>query len=188
MKKSAYFLSLLLFAMAILIGCGSKDGGKPGEKGESGDPKAYNDKLIGIQNTIIKEFIALSNTFSGADKAAIDAAYAKAVKVTGEAVEAIKKEGPYEGDDTFRQKLQALLEFYKSIVEKEYKDMIAIISKGQAITPEDMTKLQELQKSISERETKFDSEMQAAQSAFASKHGVQLKANELQQDIDKMSK
>ncbi len=177
MRKLVYTLSLAMFVMITLMACGEK-----------GNPKEYNDKLIGIQNTVIKEFLELSNTFASNDKAKIDVAYAKALKVTADAVEAIKKEGPYDGDDTFRQKLQALLEFYKSIVEKEYKEMIDILAKGAEITPEDMAKLEELQKSITEREKGLDAEMLKAQSDFATKHGVGLKENEYQKDIDKMNK
>jgi hypothetical protein len=186
MKKIAYLLTLSLFVVAVLMSCGSKEGEKTDEKGNTIDPKAYNDKLIGIQTQVISKFLDMSKTFTLQDKSAIDQAYAKVLKATGEAVEAVKLVGPYDGDDTFRQKLQALLEFYKSIAEIEYKEMIAIISKGPSITPEDMAKLEELNKSIRERENKLDSEMSQAQAAFTAKFGVKLKANELQKDIDSL--
>lgn len=186
MKKIAYLLSLSLFVVAMLMSCGSKEDVKTEVKDSTIDPKAYNDKLIGIQTSVIRKFLDMSTTFSSQDKAAIEVAYAKVLKATGEAVEEIKKVSPYDGDDTFRQKLQTLLEFYKSIAEIEYKEMIAIITKGAAITPEDQAKLEELSNSIKEREKVLDTEMSQAQKAFTSKFGVQLKANELQKDIDSM--
>lgn len=208
MKKIIYLLTLSFFLMAVLISCGSKEGDKPKEgelnkeavkttdtvtakeepKSGKPSPMEYNDRLIGIQNSVIKEFLELAKTLSSNDKAAIAAAYTKALEITNTAVEAVKKEGPFDGDDNFRLKLQALLEFYKSIVENEYKEMIKILSKGSKIKPKDMDKLTKIQASISERENKLDAEMSAAQSAFAVKNGIQLETNKFQKDIDSIGK
>mgnify|MGYP000933618681 CR=1 FL=1 len=206
MKKIVYLLSMSFLLMTIFIGCGGNGSDKPKDekkteitandtaapkeetKAENMDAKSYNDNLIDIQNSVITEFLALSQTFSSNDKASIDAAYKKSLEVTKKAVGDIKSAGPYEGDDEFRLKLQALLEFYQSIVENEYKEMIKIISKGSKIKPKDMDRLKEIQASITERETKLDADMAAAQSGFAVKHGFRLETNKLQKDIDNMNK
>lgn len=206
MKKIVYLLSMSFLLMTILISCGGNDSDKPKDekkteittndtaapkeepKAENQDAKSYNDKLIGIQNSVIREFLALSQTFSSNDKASIDVAYKKSLEVTKKAVEDIKNAGPYEGDDEFRLKLQALLEFYQSLVEKEYKEIIKIRSKGSNAKPKDINRLNEIQASITERETKLDADMAAAQSGFAVKYGFRLETNKLQKDIDNINK
>ncbi len=180
MKKTITFATLFSFALLIFVGCGET-------KKDTMDVKDYNDKLVAIQTSVVKSFLALTDAFSTGDKTKIDAAYAAALKATVDAVEAIKKEGPFEGDDTMRQKLQTLLEFYKSLAENEFKEMITIMAKYPNITPEEQNKLVEINNSITEREKKLDADFQVAHDAFAEKFGLRVVDNELQKEVDKMN-
>lgn len=148
-------------------------------------PKNYNDKLISYQEKVAKTFIDMIQLISSGDKSQIDVAYANALRASAEAVEEIKIVGPYEGNDLFRQKLQVLLEFYKSIIENEYKEMLKILELGSEIKQTDLDRLKEIQDSITRREAILDKEMSNAQKAFSEKYGIQLKENQYQNDLDK---
>ncbi len=175
MRRSVRFSALFLLTVLMLVNCGK--GPKEAEE--------YNNRLVAIQNNVIKTFIGLGESFSSKDKTKIDAAWAAAQKVTADAVEAVKKEGPFDGDDTFRQKLQALLEFYKSVVDIDYKELVEIIGKYPDLTQEDQQRANDINASVAERERPLDAEYQAVQKAFAEKYNLILKENELQKEIDK---
>ncbi|MCG3165316.1 MAG: hypothetical protein POELPBGB_01078 [Bacteroidia bacterium] len=77
----------------------------------------------------------------------------------------------------------ALFNFYQSIVSNEYVEMVKIIDKPE-LSQGDITRINELLASITEREAKLDAEFATQQEAFAKLNGFTLERNELQDDID----
>ncbi len=80
----------------------------------------------------------------------------------------------------------ALFDFYKSIVSNEYKEMVSIINHPE-LSEGDITQLNELIASITEREEKLDADFAAEQEAFAKMNNFTLEENELQDELDKIS-
>ncbi len=183
-----YVLSLtLLFALMLLS---TAVYGKPKN---TVSPLDYNNRLIAIQNTVIQTLLDFTNTLQAIDKEdlsnsfkKVEKEYSNIKKVAGQAVKDIRKQKPYNNDDSFRKAMQDLIEFYQSIIKNEYREMINIIKKGDRMTQDDIRRLEELQASISERENVYDKRLDETQNAFAEKYGLQLKENEYQDKIDKM--
>lgn len=177
MKKfGTIFAAVLLFA--FLTSCGNK----------TDEALQYSNKLVELQTNVYKAFITFSNSMASADMPKIKENHQLAVKAANDALDAIKKIEPFDGDDNLRLKMQALLEFYLSILNNEFKEAVAIIEKGTNATPEDIIKINALSSNITQKEAKLDSEAQAAQKAFSEKYKFTLQTSEIQKEVDNMSK
>jgi len=164
MKKNASILALFLMALVFTTGCAKSSKGA----------MEYHEKLAAIKTTALSAFIEMNRALGSNDKTKYTPAYDAAVKATNEAVEAVKKEGSFNGDDNYRQKLQALLEFFQSVVANEYQMVISIISKYPNVTQDDQDQLNGLSLSISQREAKLQEELRAAQKEFSEDYGVTI--------------
>ncbi len=135
----------------------------------------YNDNIVAIQTKVMDAFLDLTDRFSSGDQKEIKKLHDNLMKVTKSSVAEIKKIKPFKGEDEFRKKMQNLLIFYQSIAEKEYREILAVLSKGETATQADWDRISEIQKSITERESVLDREMSQAQKAFSDKFGFRLK-------------
>jgi len=150
-------------------------------------PVEYNDAIINEQTKISKVMLDMAGAFgTDINKAEI---YRKVlVKQCVLSIETTQKLPAYDGSTKFRDAGVALYTFYKSISEKEYKEMIDILRKGSEITEADITKLTSLEQEITVKETPLDDAFQAAQTEFAKKYDLLLEENKMQDDIDNLSK
>jgi ATP-dependent DNA ligase len=130
----------------------------------------------------------LSKTFETAEAVNMDEKLGLLNKQAIASVEALQKMEAYEGNDNLRKNAVALFEFYKSLSESEFKEMVEILKKKSNITVKDLTRMDELNKGIVERETVLDKNLSDAQQAFATKYGFPIEKNKLQNEIDDMNK
>lgn len=180
-----YFITVLSFFVIILSSCGSNEGK---EVKPEMTPLDYNDAIITEQSKIINAMLNLSKAFETADATTMDTKLELLTKQASTAIEALEKMEPYKGDNTLRASAIALFEFYKSLSENEFDEMVDILKKKEKITKEDFAKMEELNKGIVEKETVLDKNLSDAQNAFASKYGFQIERNKLQDKIDNMNK
>lgn len=76
-----------------------------------------------------------------------------------------------------------LFKFYQSIVANEYVEMVKIVEKPELVDA-DITRINELLASITDREAVLDADFAAQQEAFAKLNGFTLERNELQDELD----
>lgn len=149
----------------------------------------YNDRVVEYQGKIIEKMLDLSNTFQNGNQAVMDAKLKALQLQITESLAGISQMKDFKGNTRLRDATIALFEFYQSIAGTEYPEIINILSLGAAnITESDQNRLLEIHKDITEREAKFDNELQAAQKEFALVYGIDIKANQYQEQIDKMGK
>ncbi len=180
-----YFLTMLSFLLITLASCG---------KNESKDvkpvmtPLDYNDAIISEQSKIINAMLDLSKAFEKADETNMEDNLELLTKQAKSSIEALEKMEPFEGNNTLRASAIALFEFYKSLSENEFDEIADILKKKSEITGEDSNRMDELNRSIVERETVLDKNLSEAQHAFATKYGFGIEKNKLQNKIDSLSK
>jgi len=91
-----------------------------------------------------------------------------------------------EGSESLKKTALALFNFYKSIVAKEYREMVDIVKKTD-VSDADVTRLNEILADISAREEKIDADFAAQQEAFAQRNGFTLEENELQDKLNQIA-
>ncbi|MFH0893118.1 MAG: hypothetical protein V2A54_01680 [Bacteroidota bacterium] len=178
MKKVLSIAAMSLVLFLAFQSCGKKS---------SLTPIQYNDSIVGIQGKIIKAILDLSATFEGRNAAEMDASYSKLKTIIDDAITNVSKMEEYDGSTELRDAAKELFEFYKSVVGKEYGEMITILKKKDTdVTEADIKRIDEISADISKREKALDEKFAKAQEKFAKDNNIQIKENELQKDINKL--
>ncbi|MDQ7778134.1 MAG: hypothetical protein RDV41_00285 [Planctomycetota bacterium] len=137
---------------------------------------AYNDKIVAQQARIVK---AMTDVFNADDPSVMGQRLDAAIPVIDDAIKTVKAMDAFEGNTELRDTAVKLFEFYKSIGDVDYREMIEIGKKGPEPSEEDQKRMMAIQEDVSQREEVLDAEMERVQAAFASKHDFQLKPTEL---------
>lgn len=129
--------------------------------------QTYNNKLMTLMNNNSKDMQAMNAAMTSGD-------YKKAEEVRKtwashlkDALEQANEIGGYQGDETLQSAIVNGLSTYKKIVTDDYKQLIAIRSKGDSSQQEKENKLL---KNINQAFTKAANSINQAASAFISKH------------------
>jgi hypothetical protein len=145
----------------------------------------YNDKIVRLQSSIGKRMIAFSRTFSSKNMTLMEKKHSELLDSIDFALSRAEAMGPFNGSSELRDTAIKLFEFYQDISENEYDEMLDIFSQDE-ITESDVERIEELAEGIGEREEALDYEFAAVQKAFAKEHGILLRDNKLQRQIDTM--
>lgn len=150
--------------------------------------QSYNDYIIGKQRVVYDYIFKMSDAAKISPDAA-DKVIDEAIPAIGKTVADIKAMPSFKGDVAFRDAAVSLFEFYKTTFETSYKQIIAFNKKGDKLTKDDATKMQQISAEVSQKEAGLDMAMKTAQQAFATANNMQIQANtELQQKVDNMGK
>jgi hypothetical protein len=184
MKKTNFYL---FFALALITGIYSCSGdAKPGDtETEEYEPTMtaveYNDFIVNHQNSIISEMM---NWLRFEDDDLVGE-LEKVVEMTHAAVEEIKEKEPYPGGENLKKAALDLFMYYERTLGGAFME---VAEKFQAANGDiDMDTAMEIQTMIQEAtadEAKYDAAFAAAQQSFASANNMDIRKNELQDQID----
>ncbi|MGE0635181.1 MAG: hypothetical protein AB7P01_01980 [Bacteroidia bacterium] len=143
----------------------------------------FNDNIVEEQNKIGQRIIDFNYAVeAGTDT---DLPLQLTLEQTKASIAVIEKLSWQDGAALKKSAIE-LFKFYQSIVANEYVEMVKIIEKPD-LSEADITRLNELLASITEREAKLDADFAAQQDAFAKLNNFTLERNELQDELDKIS-
>lgn len=168
---------LTVLSMVVALGCSG---------GEAGGAIVYNDSIINHQNKVVNKMMALVETFGRKDHAEMTGKLGELNEALDKSITAVKAMEGYKGDTSLRDAIAELMEFYKDIFSNEYKEMIDIIGSTTPLGPDDVTRMQTIQKEVAVREKVLDDNLARVQREFAQKYNIQIKKNELQKEIDNL--
>ncbi|MCX6556078.1 MAG: hypothetical protein NTW95_01370 [Candidatus Aminicenantes bacterium] len=155
--------------------------------GSSNKAINYNDRIVGYQNKIIEKMLALADSFSQANPAAMQVKLLALNGQIDESLAVVSRMQDFKGNTRLRDAAVALFEFYRDIAAAEYAELVDILGKGTGnVTDGDRDRLQEIQSNITAREAEFDKELQEAQKEFALKYNIEVTENKYQKKIDGM--
>ena len=153
--------------------------------GYIGNAVDYNDMIIALQTRIIKSMIDFSKSFDSTDKTLMDKKHAELLATIEGVLKDAETIKSFRDSTEFRDAAMEMFKFYDSIAKKEYLEIMNILKRDKP-EAKDLARINEIVKSISDRETKLDSEFQKIQQAFARKHGIKLTDNRMQKQIDNL--
>jgi hypothetical protein len=145
----------------------------------------YNDKIVGLQSKILRSMIDFSKTFSSNNTDLMEKKYNDLLDSIDFALSGAEAMPPFNGSSAFRDTAIRLFEFYDDVANNEYGEIVEIFYQDE-ITRDDAERIEELAEDITEREEVLDHEFASVQKAFAKKHGILLRDNKLQRQIDRM--
>ncbi len=144
------------------------------------DAIKYNDKIINEQVKIITKINELYKAFDDyTNFAKIDKCYADAQAQLQTGTDAVTQLDKFDGNADFRDGALKLFGLYKSILQNELKQMIAINRlPNDQFTPEIKDKMQKLGEQSMKKMDDGLAELQQTQSAFAKKYKFEIKKSD----------
>ncbi len=186
--KKHLFAVLALALIVNLTACG--EGGANAEdsgKRTFSSAIAFNDFIVEEQNKIIKVMLAFSNHETAmSDKKLGNKMIDDIVETTEGALEALDGIEPYDKGEDLLKAAKDLFQFYHDMADKDYREMVDIISKGEDMTDADLARIDEIALEVEKREVPLDNAFAKAQMAFAKANNMQIRENEMQGEIDQL--
>lgn len=143
----------------------------------------YNDAIINEQTKITQLTLDLIKSLE-TDLDKCEEIRLATVTQCDTSIAVIKRIENFEGGEAFKNSALDMIQFYKDVYSKEFKDMIVLLKKGENITPEDINSFTEMNENISSREKALEATFKKAQTEFAAKNNFTIGENALQKDID----
>lgn len=126
----------------------------------------------------------MTESFKTGDSAIIQKSFKEFGDQAKASTDELKKLDSFEDNTEFRDKALALFQFYVTIYEKDYKEMVDIITR-KVVKKGDAERIDAIIAKVSAEEEKLDAGFATAQDAFAKKNKMTIQENELQKEIDK---
>lgn len=190
MKKINFILAACILMLTIAA-CQSKSSSdskddKKSDKATFSTAIEYNDFIIGQQEKVIKTVLKMSDVMNVTpiNNEDLKARYNDFGMECKKALDTIKTMDEFNGNKAFRDESIKLFEFYYEIYQKDYKELIDILVKGDNISEADVNRMKEIQESITKRENVRDGAFANAQNKFAAENNMQIIPNAVQNEID----
>lgn len=174
MRIDHTLLVATLLALFALSGCDSA-GGSDSDKQTFSDAVSFNDYLVDRQDTIfdpLMEFVKNDKYFTDT---ALGYAQLDKIEAASEGVlEDLDNVEAYEGGEAFLEAAKAQAKFYKGIAENDYREVVQLLAKGEALTKAEMERAQTVEDGIFERATAIDNTFLTRQQEFAQQVNMRL--------------
>lgn len=180
-NRSLLYCLIISSFFVVILSCNS------GSESKS-DAVAYNDSIVSLQEDIIRHFLDLGAKFETFDSATIHASYSDLRSIVNASIEKISGFDDFEGESYFKDATGQLFSFYNDVLEKEYRVILDVLTKGaEFITDYDTTVLDSLAAVVASKEAIQDTKFRKAQERFASQFNLLIMENKLQEDINNLS-
>jgi hypothetical protein len=145
------------------------------------NPKAakYNDKIVDHQHDIAEEMVAFFKSFKTDTKENLEKKRMGLLNKINGSLSKIQAMGGFEGDTKLRDGALDLLKFYKGTVEKEYAEVVHLVTNKNR-TKEENDKLDQHRTTLISKEEEMDAKFATIQEEFAKRHNLILKTHELE--------
>lgn len=135
----------------------------------------YNNYIIDEQNKIGQLIVRFNDLVATSNNAEARKLLTGEMATQARAsLRSISQMPAYNGDTKFRGAAVDLFSFYMVCFEKQYLQLLNIVTKEGDITTEDLDTIQKVQKEVEETEKKYDDAFSEAQNAFAKKNNITL--------------
>ena len=189
MKKPNLLLAFVILLFTISA-CNLKSSDKKtSNKLTFSNAVDYNDFIFKEQEKIVNSAMSLSEALQSGKSDVINIKYKEYGEQAKSSLDTVKQMGAFNGNTSLRDEATRLFQFYYSLYQNEYKEMIRIILKNVKIaTKQDKSQLTKIQQQVEIKESRRDSAFAIEQSKFAAANNMQIMQTEMQNKIDSMNK
>lgn len=143
----------------------------------------YNNYIIERQSGVIYHIMDLTKK-AEADLETTEMLINRGVALTDSVLADVKGLSDFKGDSALRNSAIDMFSFYRKVFDNDYREIMAIRKKGDAVTGDDVLRLQLIQQGLEREESEKDKHFHNAQQDFAERNHLRLANNALQQKID----
>ena len=148
------------------------------------DATDYNNKIVNLQSSIVKKMLDLASSFESGSTPLMNNKHRELINTCEEIIRQTYELESFDGNSDLRDAALKLFEFYLSISENEYREIIDIL--GREVNEDDLQRINEAVEDISIRESVLDNEFMMTQKTFVEKYGIRIIDNPLQKDVDNL--
>ncbi|HET6244908.1 MAG: hypothetical protein H0V01_03130 [Bacteroidetes bacterium] len=172
--KKLIILSAFLFCFTI-ISC--NESVKENAVVNKEDAIEYNDFLATSIDPVITKMLDFEEALFVADNEKIKALYAELISITLETRKKISERPAFDGNETFKNSLLEIMNFYTTVAEKDYSRIIQLIESENELSQEVSDKIEEILTTIYDRENEYYINFEKEVSLYAKKYNLEV--NEL---------
>jgi hypothetical protein len=143
----------------------------------------YNNYIIERQSGVIYHIMDLTK-MADVDLQTTELLINRGVVLTDSVLADVRGLSDFKGDSTLRNSAIDMFTFYRKVFDNDYREIVAIRKKGDALTGDDYQRLLLLQQGLEQEESEKDKHFHNAQQDFATRNHLRLGNNALQKQID----
>ena len=181
---------LIIFSLIITQGCKEKKLQKVVESNQINlTPAQYNDSVIGFQEKVIRKVLDFSQGFQNLTPEQKESKFNDVLVEIDQSIIGLQKLGDFFGNSKLKNTCIVWMNFYKSAFENEYKEIIFITNKQQNdISDADIIRMNDLQKSVAQRELKVHKDFVVVQEEFYKQFDIKGEQNQLDKEVKNIGK
>jgi len=152
-------------------------------------PVEYNDSIIGFQEKVIKKVLDFSQNFQMLDTVQRDAKIKDIIYEIDNSLSILNQLPSFYGNSKLKDAAITWMNFYRSVFDNEYREIIKISKKPEAeIIENDIIRMNDLSKSVADRELQVHKDFETVQKEFYKQFNIQGRQNELNNEIKNTGK
>ncbi len=177
MKKAAIIGLTFILGLLFLSGC------------KKNEASQYAEKLNDQHLEIAEKIYALVKEFKDGKPISLTKRLRELKAETDRAVTLVTEMGGYKGDTELKDTYQASFEFYQSIADNEYTELVGMLEeRNSGFTHSDVEYVQRMQEKLIDREGPLDEDLTQAVKAFEDKYGASIDRSDLARMIRRISR
>lgn len=133
----------------------------------------YNNKIIKLQHKVTPDVVGFFKTFEKGTTEDLKKQQAKLIKDFDAAIAKVNAMPDFEGDGELKKAALEWFRLYESSFKNEYDHIITLVANRDR-SKEDHAKLDQLTDELVKREEAVDAQFEAAQTAFAKRHQLEI--------------
>ncbi|MDQ3190560.1 MAG: hypothetical protein M3Q58_03115, partial [Bacteroidota bacterium] len=100
--------------------------------------------------------------------------HAELVTYTNEARKTINEKPVFDGNDSFKNSILSIMDFYKSVAENDYKKIITILETEEELSDESADKIEDIFSAMYDKENEYYNELEKEVNIFAKKYEIEV--------------
>jgi len=177
MKKVVIISLALIFGLLFTSACSKSEASK------------YSDVLYDQHLRIAKKILALVKVFKEGKPLSLSKRLRELKVETDKAVIMVNEMEGYKGDTELRDAYQENFDFYQSIVDNEYTELVGMLEeRNTAFSHSDVEYIQRMQETLNDREEPLDEDLKIAIKAFEDKYSVSIDRSDLEKAIRRITR
>ena len=133
----------------------------------------YNNKIIKLQHSVTPDVVSFFKTFEKGSAEDLKKKQAKLIKDFDAAIAKVNAMPDFEGDGELKKAALDWFKLYESSFKNEYDHIITLVTNRDR-SKEDHAKLDQMTDELVKREGAVDAQFEAAQTAFAKRHQLEM--------------
>jgi hypothetical protein len=138
------------------------------------DAISYNDFLVNSMDPLIDKMIDFEMAIYDDNTENLNEAYEVLLKTTTETEQAIISREAFDGNENFKKAAIDIISFYKSVVDKDYKEILSIIRNSE-FNEEDEIRVEEILMLAYDKEGPYYEKFEKEAQEFAKKYSFEIK-------------